>query len=138
MTPDAAARYIASLDVFGMRFGLHRMRSLLALLDNPHRHAPAIHVVGSNGKSSTVRMADALLRGTGRRVGTYLSPHVIGWHERVLIDGVPVAPEVFARAVGRVAEIVRSQLDDPQDPVTQFEVVTASAMAKKIAAVAIG
>ena len=52
--------------------------------------APALHVVGTNGKSSTTRLAAAALAGTGRRVGTYLSPHIVDWTERVQLDGAPV------------------------------------------------
>ena len=56
MTPEEAQRYLLSLELFGMRFGLDRMRRLMTALGNPQLDFESIHVVGTNGKSSTVRM----------------------------------------------------------------------------------
>jgi len=74
VTADEAVRYIESREILGMRFGLERMRAVLGGLGDPQRCAPAIHVVGTNGKSSTCRFAAAALMATGRRVGTHVSP----------------------------------------------------------------
>ena len=110
-----------------MRFGLERMRALLSALGDPHRGRRSIHVVGSNGKSSTTRYCAALLQTEGHRVGAYFSPHLGGWHERVELDGAPVAPESFARAILRVADAAETLDLDEGDAVTQFEGVTAAA-----------
>src|SRR5207253_11174532 len=91
----------------------------------PQHAYPAIHVVGTNGKSTTTRMTEALLEDAGLRVGAYLSPHVRGWSERIRVGG---AEADFERAVERVrphAERVGA---------TQFEVVTAAALAEFAAA----
>jgi dihydrofolate synthase / folylpolyglutamate synthase len=72
----AAERYIDSLELFGMAFGLERMHDLLAQLGHPERSFDAIHVVGTNGKGSTVLFAEALLQAEGVRTGAYLSPHL--------------------------------------------------------------
>ena len=80
-------------------------------------------MVGSNGKSSTARFAAAALAAAGHRVGTYLSPHVAGWHERIEIDGAPVRPAAFVGAV----DTVRAHAERLTEPVTQFEVLTAVA-----------
>ena len=64
-------------------FGLERMQELLAALDHPEAGLPAVHVVGTNGKSTTTRMVEALLLADGRRAGAYLSPHVRSWAERI-------------------------------------------------------
>ena len=85
--------YLESLAPFGMKLGLERITALLADLGDPQERLDAIHVVGTNGKSSTVRFAAAALAASGVRVGAYLSPHVIGWDERVQIDGRPIGPE---------------------------------------------
>jgi dihydrofolate synthase/folylpolyglutamate synthase len=126
---DDAERHLLSLELFGMRFGLERMEPLLAALGDPHRRFRAIHVVGTNGKSSTVRMAAAILRRHGFRVGSYLSPHLIAFTERIRLDDADVDAERFAAAVERAthaAAVVdaRSQEDDR---VTQFELLTAAA-----------
>ena len=97
------------------------MRALLAELGDPQRRFPAIHVVGTNGKSTTTRIAAALLTGAGLRAGAYTSPHVSGWSERIQVDG---APADFEAAVERV----RAQAE--RLGATQFEVLTAAALAE--------
>lgn len=121
---DAVA-WIESLELFGMRFGLDRMRALLEELGHPER-LPAIHIVGTNGKSSTTRLAAAALQATGRRVGAYTSPHVTGWRERIAVDGSTIAPEAFAEAVARVRAAAANLDLAADDVVTQFEVLTAA------------
>ena len=129
MTPLEAERYLLELELFGMRFGLDRMRKLMTALGMPQRRFASIHVVGSNGKSSTVRMIAAILRRHGIRTGSYTSPHLRSFSERVEIDGTSITPTAFAAAVARAAraaELVSRTLE-PGDAVTQFEAVTAAA-----------
>ena len=129
MTPEEAERYILSRELFGMRFGLDRMRRLMTAMDNPQLRFESIHVVGTNGKSSTTRMIAAILRGHGLRTGAYLSPHLVSFAERIRIDDADLEPSGFAAAVqraARAAELVdRSLVGD--DRVTQFELLTAAA-----------
>jgi dihydrofolate synthase / folylpolyglutamate synthase len=127
-TIDEAQRHLQSLELFGMRFGLERMRALMELLTHPERHFAAIHVVGSNGKSSTTRMIAAILREHGMRVGTYLSPHLVSFTERVRIGDEDVAPQDFADAVQAAAGAAwrLNASRDPDDHVTQFELLTAA------------
>jgi dihydrofolate synthase / folylpolyglutamate synthase len=98
-------------------FGLERMRRLLRDLGDPQEAFPAIHVVGTNGKSTTTRLTEALLLGAGLHVGAYLSPHVRGWSERIRVGGVEAD---FEAAVAHV----RPHAGDA----TQFEVLTAAAL----------
>jgi len=123
---DALA-YVESLDILGMRFGLARMQHILAELGDPHRAQPAIHVVGTNGKSSTTRLLAALLAQEGLRSAAYLSPHIVGWTERLMIDGQVVGDAAFADAIGRVRATVERLGYRDDDAVTQFEVLTAAA-----------
>jgi dihydrofolate synthase/folylpolyglutamate synthase len=128
-TPEEAERYLLSLELFGMRFGLDRMRRLMTALGHPERRFGSIHVVGTNGKSSTVRMIAAILTGHGLRVGAYLSPHLVSFGERVRIADSDLEPAAFAAAVSRAAHaaalVNRSLTGD--DRVTQFEALTAAA-----------
>jgi dihydrofolate synthase/folylpolyglutamate synthase len=129
MTLEHAERYLLGLELFGMRFGLDRMRRLMTVLGSPHERYGTIHVVGTNGKSSTARMTAAILRRHGLRTGTYLSPHLVSFTERIRIDDADVAPERFAAAVERArraAEKVDRTLGE-DDRVTQFEALTAAA-----------
>jgi dihydrofolate synthase/folylpolyglutamate synthase len=126
---EDAERYLLGLELFGMRFGLDRMRRLMTTLDQPERRFASIHVVGTNGKSSTVRMIAAILQRHGLRAGAYLSPHLISFTERIRVDDADVEARAFARAVERAAHaarlVDRSQRED--DTVTQFEALTAAA-----------
>jgi len=129
MTADEAEQYLRSLELFGMRFGLDRMRRLMTTLGHPERQFQSIHVVGTNGKSSTTRMIAAILAHHGLRTGAYLSPHLVSFGERIRIDNVDLPPAEFGAAIGRAAhaaELVDRSLD-PDDRVTQFEALTAAA-----------
>jgi dihydrofolate synthase/folylpolyglutamate synthase len=120
--------YLHSLAVFGMRPGLERVAALLDRLGHPERTFRAVHVVGTNGKSSTTRYAAAILHGAGLRAAAYLSPHISGFSERVLVDGRPVA----AARLGAAVELVRTEcarLPAELGDVTQFEVLTVAALA---------
>ncbi|MGI8712333.1 MAG: bifunctional folylpolyglutamate synthase/dihydrofolate synthase [Solirubrobacteraceae bacterium] len=129
MTGPEAERYLLSLELFGMRFGLDRMRRLMTALGHPERQFRSIHVVGTNGKSSTVRMIAAILAHHGLRTGAYLSPHLVSFGERIRIDDRDLEPEGFGAAVARAARaaalVDRSLHED--DRVTQFEALTAAA-----------
>ncbi|HEY2006679.1 MAG TPA: cyanophycin synthetase [Solirubrobacteraceae bacterium] len=129
MNEAEAERYLRSLELFGMRFGLDRMRRLMTALHHPERRFRSIHVVGTNGKSSTARMIAAILTRQGLRTGAYLSPHLVSFGERIRIDDHDLEPARFAAAVtraARAAELVdRSAAED--DHVTQFEALTAAA-----------
>ena len=129
MTYAEAERYLLSLELFGMRFGLDRMRRLMTALGSPQERYGTIHVAGTNGKSSTVRMAAAILRRHGLRAGAYLSPHLVAFPERIRIDDADVSEERFAAAVSRAARAadkVNRTLEEG-DRVTQFEALTAAA-----------
>ena len=99
-------------------FGLGRMRELLAALGEPQAGLPAVHVVGTNGKSTTTRMVEALLLARGLRTGAFLSPHVRSWSERVRVNGAEAELDGPLEAVRRYAEPIGA---------TQFEVLTAAA-----------
>jgi dihydrofolate synthase/folylpolyglutamate synthase len=129
LTPQEAERYLLARELFGMRFGLDRMRRMMTALRHPERRFDSIHVVGTNGKSSTTRMVAALLRLHGLRAGAYLSPHLVSFGERVRIDDADLEPGAFAAAVQRAAhaaELVDRSLGG-DERVTQFELLTSAA-----------
>ena len=125
--PAGWAAYLESLAAFGMRPGLERVSTLLTRLGRPQDAYRVVHVVGTNGKSSTTRYCEALLRAHGVKSGAYLSPHIFGWSERILVDGRPVDEAALGGAVERVR---REVADLPEDlgETTQFEVLTAAAL----------
>jgi dihydrofolate synthase/folylpolyglutamate synthase len=129
---EDAEAHLLSLELFGMRFGLDRMRRLLTVLGSPQERFSAIHVVGTNGKSSTVRMCAALLEAHGVRTGAFLSPHLTSFAERIRIGDADLDGDAFGAAVQRAAAAA-AKVDrtlEPGDRVTQFELVTAAAFAE--------
>src|SRR4051794_40984990 len=112
-----------------MRFGLDRMHKLMTVLGMPQRRFASIHVVGTNGKSSTVRMIAAILARHGLRTGTYTSPHLTSFAERVEVEEGPVSGPEFGAAVARAAHAARlvDRALPEGDRVTQFEALTAAA-----------
>ncbi len=138
-----ALEYIHGLYRFGSRLGLRRPRRLLAALGDPHLGLRVIHVAGTNGKGSVAAMAASILTAAGYRTGLYISPFLADFSERISIDGRPIAPEETAELVfGDVlpaAERVAGALpaagapgvaasphsEEPDDPITEFEFVTA-------------
>jgi dihydrofolate synthase / folylpolyglutamate synthase len=95
------------------------MRVLLRALGEPQERFPAIHVVGTNGKSTTTRLTEALLLDAGLSVGSYLSPHVRRWSERIRVGGEEADFEAVVAAVRPAAESLGA---------TQFEAITAAAL----------
>jgi dihydrofolate synthase / folylpolyglutamate synthase len=128
-SPEHAERHLRSLELFGMRFGLDRMHRMMTVLGSPERSFDSIHVVGTNGKTSTTRMIAAILERHGLRTGCYLSPHLVSYTERVQIGERDIETHAFAGAIARAAwaaeRVNRTLADD--DHVTQFELLSAAA-----------
>jgi len=125
-----AERHLRSLELFGMRFGLDRMRRMMTALGSPQRRFDTIHVLGTNGKSSSTRMIAAILERHGLRTGAYTSPHLVSYTERVQVAERDLDSDAFAAAVARAAwaaERVNRTLSE-DDHVTQFELLTAAAL----------
>jgi dihydrofolate synthase/folylpolyglutamate synthase len=108
---------------------LDRIRDVMDLLGNPQRNYPSIHITGTNGKTTTARMIDSILREFGLRTGRYTSPHLQSVTERIALDGVPLDAEAFAAAFDDVAPYVEIVDSRHPDRMTFFELLTAMAFA---------
>jgi dihydrofolate synthase / folylpolyglutamate synthase len=108
-----------------VRPGLDRMRQLVDLLGHPERTYPVIHLTGTNGKTSTARMIDSLLRAFGLRTGRITSPHLVSPTERISLDGEPISAERFVRAYDDLAPYLRLVDEQQPIPLVYFEVLTA-------------
>jgi len=108
---------------------LERITALVDLLGSPQLAYPAIHLTGTNGKSSTARMVDALLGGFGLRTGRYTSPHLQSVTERVAVDGEPLSEVAFVALFDEIAPYVELIDARSANPMTFFEVLTAMAFA---------
>jgi dihydrofolate synthase/folylpolyglutamate synthase len=107
---------------FGMKLGLERMQEACALLDEPQRSAPVLHVAGTNGKGSTCAFAEASLRAAGLRTGLYTSPHLTHFCERIRLGGQPISEERACALLEEIRARVPGALGDPG--LTFFEIVT--------------
>jgi len=123
---------VAALDKRGftrMVFDMQKIRDLMDVLGTPQRAYPAIHLTGTNGKTSTARMIDALLRAHGLHTGRYTSPHLETVRERISLDGEPISEERLVdtyREVEPLAELIDAR---NSEPLTYFDMTTAMAYA---------
>ena len=108
---------------------LDRVRTVLDLLGDPQRNFRVIHVTGTNGKTSTARMIDALMRARGLRVGRYTSPHLRTVRERIVVDGEPISQQEFVEAYDDIRPFLEmaDAMHDVQ--LSFFEILTVMAYA---------
>ncbi|MBA2465340.1 MAG: dihydrofolate synthase, partial [Nocardioidaceae bacterium] len=106
---------------------LDRITALTDLLGDPQHAYPVIHLTGTNGKTSTARMVDTLLRGSGLRTGRFTSPHVESMTERISIDGAPLPEDAFVTAYQEIEPYLALVERDSEHPVSFFETVVAMA-----------
>lgn len=112
---------------------LARIAALTDLLGTPQASFPVIHVTGTNGKTSTSRMIESLLRSYGLRTGLFTSPHLVDARERICLDGEPISESALLAAWSEVAPYVgvvdANSAADGGSPLSYFEVMTALALA---------
>lgn len=114
----------------------HRLaatRRAVELLGDPHLAYPVIHLTGTNGKTSTARMAESIVRAHGLRTGLMTSPHLVSIRERIVIDGAPIDPSSFVENwddIAPVLELTDQELTAKGElPLTFFEALTVLALA---------
>ncbi len=119
--PDALAYLYPRITQ--IKFGLDTTRALLAEIGDPHTLIPVVHVGGTNGKGSVTALVAAALRAAGFRVGTYTSPHLVSFRERVMVDQVPISEAAVASWTTRLKPLA------DRLGATFFETTTAMAFA---------
>jgi dihydrofolate synthase / folylpolyglutamate synthase len=133
MTTNSEFREVdAALEARGnirMVFDLSKIERLLDLLGSPQRAYPSIHLTGTNGKTSTARMIDSLLRAFGLHTGRYTSPHLETVRERIGLDGEPVDEERFVRTYREIEPLAALVDAESQEPLTYFDMTTTMAFA---------
>lgn len=121
----------AHLDTLGidamkkMAPSTHRIEALLELLNHPERSLPALHITGTNGKTSTARIAAGVLDATGLKVGTYTSPHLQSVTERISIGGDPLSEAEFGSVYDHIAPYLGVVESELEERLTYFELLTA-------------
>lgn len=109
------------------RSGLGRMQRAVDLLGNPEKTYPIIHVTGTNGKGSTIAFMRELFVAHGKKVGTFTSPHIVSIHDRICINGQPIAEEDFVRIANQV-KVMEKILLETHDQLSFFELLTLIAL----------
>ncbi|MFD1018926.1 bifunctional folylpolyglutamate synthase/dihydrofolate synthase [Thalassobacillus hwangdonensis] len=128
MNYQQAIDWIHSREKFKIKPGLKRMEWMMEKLGHPERKIKAIHIAGTNGKGSTLTFLRALLQEQGFRIGTFTSPYVLEFNERISVDGVPITDDAWVELVETIKplteELAETELGEP----TEFEVITAMAI----------
>lgn len=109
---------------FGIRPGLERMEKALTCLNNPHLTVPTIHIAGTNGKGSTVTYLRCVLEEAGYQVGTFTSPYIETFNERISLNGHPISGEDLVQCANRVYPIIETINQSDLGPFTEFEIIT--------------
>ena len=126
---EAEAEILARRPEHAIEPTLERMAALVSVLGDPQRSYPVIHITGTNGKTSTARMIESLLRTRGLRTGLFTSPHLSSIRERIMVDGQPVSAEAFVAAYDELAPYLALVDGQQASQLSFFEVLTGMAFA---------
>ncbi len=126
---DAERALLARWPETRLEPSLDRIAAFTELLGDPQQAYPVLHLTGTNGKTSTSRMIDTLIRATGLRTGRFTSPHVESMTERISLDGEPLTEEQFLEAYQDVAALAELVDADAVHPLSFFEMVVGMAYA---------
>ena len=123
-TEQEVIDWISATPKFGAKPGLHRMQTILAALGDPHKTLKTIHVGGTNGKGSTVSFLSTVLQEAGYQIGTFTSPFIETFNERISLNGSPI-PETSLVKAANILQSAMKDLDLSQlGPMTEFELIT--------------
>jgi dihydrofolate synthase/folylpolyglutamate synthase len=122
---EAAVAFLDRRIGYGIRPGLERIERLLGLMGDPHRSYPVIHVAGTNGKTTAVRMISDILGAHGLFTGSFISPHLHRVEDRYAVGGTSFGPTHLTRAVEDVAPFVMMQEEQFGEAPTYFELTAA-------------
>lgn len=123
-TYEEALDWIHGIQVFGKKPGLKRMKWMLERLGRPDKKIPAIHVAGTNGKGSTVTFVRSMLEEHGLVVGTFTSPFIEVFNERISVNGEPIANTEILRLSNLVYPLAKELEETELGGPSEFEVIT--------------
>ncbi|CAN7568757.1 bifunctional folylpolyglutamate synthase/dihydrofolate synthase [Paenibacillus sp. LjRoot56] len=119
---------VGRMEKLGMKPGLQRMHLLMEKLGNPERRLKFIHVAGTNGKGSTCAYLASVLQACGYDVGTFTSPYLVRYTNRIQVNGADIEDDVLLRLVNEMKPIVDEIAVTEVGPPTMFEISTALAI----------
>ncbi|MBO9130511.1 folylpolyglutamate synthase/dihydrofolate synthase family protein [Bacillus sp. 165] len=127
-TYEEAVEWIHNRLQFGIKPGLERMQWMLARLENPERRIKCIHIAGTNGKGSTVTYIRSILQKADYTIGTFTSPYIESFNERISINSIPISDEEIIQLVSVVKPITEELDETDLGAATEFEVITVMAL----------
>ncbi|MEG7845134.1 bifunctional folylpolyglutamate synthase/dihydrofolate synthase [Bacillus mobilis] len=127
-TYEEAIGWIHSRLKFGIKPGLERMRWMLEELGNPERHIKCVHLAGTNGKGSTLTYMRYMLEDAKYKVGTFTSPYIETFNERISVNGTPITDEEITELVKMVKPVVEKLDETDLGKATEFEIITVMAI----------
>ncbi len=128
MNFSQVSKYLDDALIFGIKPSLIRIQKILQLMGEPHKDTDFVHIVGTNGKTSTAVMLAEILKGQGFKSAYHISPHITSYSERIWIDGANIAEDKFADTFGQIYPYIKEVNSlDLGGPITQFEIITAMA-----------
>lgn len=127
MNYDEARFYITNTAKFGSKLGLDRTEKLLELLGNPHKKLKCIHIAGTNGKGSTAAMVTSILVEAGYTVGSYISPFIEEFEERIQINNKNIPKDDLSDIITEVSKAVEKVVELGYINPTEFEIITCAA-----------
>ncbi|MDT4052014.1 bifunctional folylpolyglutamate synthase/dihydrofolate synthase, partial [Staphylococcus arlettae] len=117
--------WIHERNKFGIKPGVKRMEWMLAQLNNPQNHIKGIHVGGTNGKGSTVAYIRSALVENGYEVGTFTSPFIETFNERISLNGMPISDDEIVKLVNIVKPVSEAlEVETDLGTATEFEIIT--------------
>lgn len=123
---EEALHYIHTRTRFGSQTGLHRIRELMKRLGDPQKDLKFVHIAGTNGKGSVTAMTAEILQRSGYKTGRYVSPFILDFRERMMIDGKMISKELLTKLTAKIEPIAAEMETEGMAP-TEFETVTAIA-----------
>jgi len=124
MNYDEAIAYIKNTAKFGSKLGLERTEKILELLGNPHKKLKCIHIAGTNGKGSTTAMVATILVEAGYKVGSYISPFIEEFEERMQINNRNISKGDLSDIISEVSKAVEEVVELGYSNPTEFEIIT--------------
>ena len=128
MNYDEAIAYIKDTAKFGSKLGLERTEKILEILGNPHKKLKCIHIAGTNGKGSTTAMVTNILVQAGFKVGSYTSPFIEEFEERIQINNVNIAKGDLSHIIKKVSCAVEKVVELGYSNPTEFEIITCAGL----------
>ena len=123
-TPSEAQKWIESVQKFGEKYDLSRMHGACKMLNHPENTFKSVHIGGTNGKGSTLSFLKHILLESGYNVGTYTSPYIVHFNERISLNDKPISDEDLLRYINEIYDVQKEYRERYNDQITFFELVT--------------